>query len=72
MGKGHEDLHTLHEALALFEEALKQREHRGPLTSKVTTQQAADDARQHVVEVVVQMVTNARMGGEPSGEPSAG
>jgi hypothetical protein len=72
MGKGHEDLHTLHEALALFEAAIKKREHRGPLTSKVTTQQEADKARQQVVEVVVQMVTNARLGRESTGEPSAG
>ena len=71
MGKGHDDLQTLHAALAKFEEAIRQREHRGPLTSKVTTQQEADTARQQVVEVVVQMVTNARLGRESSGEPSA-
>jgi len=71
MGKGHEDLHTLHEALTRFEEAIEKREHRGPLTSKVTAQQEADHARQHVVEVVVQMVTNARLGRESSGGPSA-
>ncbi len=72
MGKGHEDLHTLHEALARFEGAIEQREHRKPFTSKVTAQQEADDARQHVVEVVVQMVTDARLGGESAEEPSAG
>jgi hypothetical protein len=72
MGKGHEDLHTLHEALARFEHTVVQREHRKPFTSKVTTQQEADNARQHVVEVVVQMVTNARLGRESSGKPSAG
>ena len=66
MGQGHENLHTLHEALAQFEEAIRQREHRGPLTSKVTTKQAADEARQNVVEVVVKMVTAARMGRESS------
>jgi len=66
MGKGHEDLHTLHEALATFEEAIRQRERRSPLTSKVTTKQATDEARQNVVEVVVQMVTAARMGRESS------
>jgi hypothetical protein len=66
MGKGHEDLHTLQEALAAFEEAIRQRERRNPLTSKVSTKQVADEARQHVVEVVVKMVTAARMGRESS------
>ena len=72
MGKGHDDLHTLHEALASFEKAIEQREHRKPFTSKVTALQEADNARQQVVEVVVQMVTDARLGGKSSEEPSSG
>jgi hypothetical protein len=72
MGTGHEYLRTLHEALARFERAIKNREHRLPLTGKVTLQQEADDARQHVVDTVVKLVTDARLGRESSGEPTAG
>ena len=61
MGKGHENLRTLHEALAQFESAVVRREHRKPLTSKVTLQQEADEARQNVVETVVKLVTAARL-----------
>ncbi len=67
MGKGHEDLHRLHTALAAFEEAIVQREHRKALSSKVTHQQEVDRAREHVVTEVVKMVTEARVGSGTKG-----
>lgn len=64
MGKGHDYLHRIGEALGAFEEAIKRREHPGILGSKVSLQQEVDAARQHVVDTVVEIVTGERMKGE--------
>lgn len=56
MGKGQEMMQQLQEALAEFEEAIKQRENRKLLDSKVALQQNVDKARQNVVDVVVELV----------------
>ena len=61
MGKGHEDLHRLTEALNAFEDAIIKREHKKMLESKTPLQQDVDRAHQGVVTVVVELVTEARM-----------
>ena len=61
MSVGKEHLQKLHEALAGFEQALKQREHPGILRNKIALQQDVDTARQRVVEVVVQIVAAERI-----------
>ena len=58
---GKEYLHQLHDALAAFEDAIKQRENPKFLQSKTPLQQDVDKARQKVVDVVVQIVTQERM-----------
>lgn len=60
MPGGREMMHRLQEALTAFEEAIKRREHRKPLESKFPLQQDVDHAREHVVEVVVELVREAR------------
>jgi hypothetical protein len=57
---GKEHLQKLHEALAGFETAVREREHPGLLRNKVALQQDVDNARQHVVEVVVQIAVAER------------
>ncbi len=61
MTKGHELLHRLHESLSHFEAAVVRREHKKPfLDSAVVLQQAVDDARQHVVQTVIELVRDAK------------
>ena len=60
MSVGKEHLQKLHEALAHFEAAIKQREHPGLLRNKVSLQQDVDIARQRVVDIVVQVVVAER------------
>lgn len=60
MSVGKEHLQKLHEALATFETAVREREHPGLLRNKVALQQDVDNARQHVVEVVVQIAVVER------------
>lgn len=60
MSVGKEHLQKIHEALASFEAAVKQREHPGFLGNKVALQQDVDTARQRVVEVVVQVALAER------------
>jgi len=61
MSVGKEYLHQLHEALAGFEEAIARREHPGLLRSKIPLRQQVDNARQKVVDVVVEIVTAERL-----------
>lgn len=61
MSIGKEYLHQIHEALAGLEQAIKRREHPGLLGSKVPLQQEVDSARQKVVDVVVQIITQERL-----------
>ncbi len=61
MSVGKEYLRRIHEALAEFEEAIKQRANPGVLGASVALQQNVDRARQNVVEVVVDIVTKDRM-----------
>jgi hypothetical protein len=58
---GREYLHSVHEALRNYEDAVIQREKFKPLESKVTRQQDVDHARQKVVDVLVEIVTAERM-----------
>lgn len=60
MGKGHEFLHRLNEVLWELEQAVVRREHKKLLDSAVSLQQEVDKARQHVIEVVVEVVKEAR------------
>ena len=60
MSVGKEHLQKLHEALAHFEAAIKQREHPGFLGKQVSLQQDVDTARQRVVDVVVQIAVAER------------
>lgn len=62
MPGGKEMMQRLQEALAVFEEAIKRREHAAYLDSKVTLQQEVDDTRHRVVAVVVDLVRSAREG----------
>jgi hypothetical protein len=61
MSVGKEYLRRIHEALAEFEEAIKQHANPGVLGTSVAGQQTVDRARQKVVEVVVDIVTKDRM-----------
>ncbi|HYR30728.1 MAG TPA: hypothetical protein VEO93_02320 [Gemmatimonadales bacterium] len=61
MSVGKEYLRRIHEALAEFEEAIKQHANPGVLGTSVAGQQTVDRARQKVVEVVVDIVTTDRM-----------
>ncbi len=61
MSVGKEYLKQIHDALAEFEEAIKARENRVPFTGKVTAQQAVDNARDRVVQAVVEIVTADRL-----------
>ena len=66
MGKGHDYVHRLNEAISTFEESVVNREHKQLLESKVPLQQAVDRARHQLVKTVVDMVTEARLEKEPS------
>ena len=61
MGEGHEHLKLVQDALRKFEEAVVERERHKLLESKVVRQQTVDNAREKVVEVVVQLVTAEKM-----------
>lgn len=61
MGKGHEYLTAIHERLRDFEAAVVERERFKPLESKVSRQQHVDQARQRVIDGIVEIVTNERM-----------
>jgi len=61
MSVGKEYLRRIHEALAEFEEAIKQHANPGVLGTSVAGQQTVDRARQKVVDVVVDIVTKDRM-----------
>jgi hypothetical protein len=61
MSVGKEHLHQLHQALAGFEEAIKQREHPGMLGAKVSLQQDVDKARQKVVDAVLDIIAKERL-----------
>jgi hypothetical protein len=61
MSIGKEYLRQLHEVLAAFEQAIKQRESPGVLGASVALQQDVDRARQRVVEIVVEIATKERM-----------
>lgn len=56
MGRGQEMMKQVQEALHSFEEAIVKREHKGILEGKVPLQQEVDNARQHIVDVVVALV----------------
>ena len=66
MGKGHDYVHRLNEAISTFEESVVNREHKQLLESKVPLQQAVDRARHQLVKTVVDMVTEARLEKESS------
>ncbi len=50
-------LHPVHEALHDFEEAVKKHEHLSLTESEVSRRQVVDRARQHVLEVVSELVS---------------
>ncbi len=64
MGKGQEYQQQIYEALSEFEGAVVHRENKKMLESKVPLQQEVNRARQHVVELLARIVTEARMGSE--------
>lgn len=61
MSEGREYLRQVQEALRKFEEAVVDREKHKFLESKVSRQQAVDQARERVVDVVVKLVTAEKM-----------
>lgn len=61
MSEGREYLKTVQDALRKFENAVVEREKHKLMESKVTRQQAVDNARKNVVEVVVKLVTAEKM-----------
>ncbi len=61
MSKGREDLHRLTGALNTFEDAIIRREHKKLLESKIPLQQDVDRAHKGVVNVVVELVTEAKL-----------
>ncbi len=61
MSEGREHLKQVQEALRKFEEAVVDREKHKFLESKVSRQQAVDQARERVVDVVVKLVTAEKM-----------
>lgn len=60
MGKGHEFLHRLNEALLQFEQAIIRREHKRMLDSAISLQQDVDEARQGVIQAAVEIAKEAR------------
>ena len=61
MSKGREDLHRLQDSLNKFEDAIVRRENKKILESKIPLQQDVDKAHKQVVDVVVSLVTEARL-----------
>ena len=61
MSVGKEYLKRIHEALAAFEEAIKQRENAALYAGKTSLQQDVVNAREKVVQVVVDIVTADRL-----------
>lgn len=61
MSTGREDLHRLQEVLHAFEDAIVRREKKKMLESRVPLQQQVDKAQKQVVDVVVSLVTEARL-----------
>jgi hypothetical protein len=61
MGKGHEYLAKIHDALREFEDAVVKRESWKPLESKVMREQETDRARQKLIDAIVEIVTQERM-----------
>ncbi|UCD25483.1 MAG: hypothetical protein JSW51_06090 [Gemmatimonadota bacterium] len=61
MSQGHEYVQRVQKALSEYEDAIVHREHKKLLESKVSVQQDADNARQKVVDTVVDIVTKVRM-----------
>ena len=61
MGEGHDSLKLVQDALTKFEEAVVEREKHKFLESKVARRQSASHAREHVVDVVVKLVTAEKM-----------
>ena len=61
MSKGREDLHRLTEVLNAYEDAIVRREHKKMLESKTPLQQDVDRAYKGVVNVVVELVTEAKL-----------
>jgi hypothetical protein len=59
--QGREYLARIHEALRGFEGAVVEREKFKPLESKVTRQQEVDNARQLLVDTIVDIVTKERL-----------
>ncbi len=57
-----EILHPVHTALHEFEEAVKKHEHRSLTESEVSRRQVVDRARQHVLEVVSELVSKDLVG----------
>ncbi len=64
MGKGHDYQRQIYESLSQFEDTIVHREHKKMLESKIPLQQEVDRARQHVVELLVKMVTETRVEAE--------
>ncbi len=64
MGKGHDYQRQIYEALSEFEDTIVHREHKKILESKIPLQQEVDRARQHVVDLLVKMVTEIRVESE--------
>jgi hypothetical protein len=61
MSTGHEYVQRIQHALSEFEDAVVHREHKKLLESKVSLQQDTDQARERVVQVVVDVVTQERL-----------
>jgi len=61
MSEGREHLKQVQDALRKFEQAVVEREKHKLLESKVIRQQAVDNAREKVVDVVVKLVTAEKM-----------
>jgi hypothetical protein len=61
MGEGHDHLKLLQDALTKFENAVVEREKHKLLESKISRRQSVTHAREKIVELVVQMVTDEKM-----------
>jgi len=64
MGQGREYLQRVNQAINDFEEAVVHRENKKLLESKVPLQQEANRARERLIKVVVDLVTQARVAAE--------
>jgi hypothetical protein len=61
MGEGHDHLKLLQDALTKFEHAIEEREKHKLLESKISRRQSVTHAREKIVELVVEMVTDEKM-----------